>query len=80
VFKVEFEVIQKAIIKVLGVYKDEVQLETNFSTDLCADSLDLYQVLMLVEEELQIEIDAEQLKNIHTVSDAVDYVKENRKE
>ena len=76
---VEFEVIQRAIIKVLGVYKDEVKLETDFSADLCADSLDLYQVLMIVEEELDFEIDADQLKNIQTVSDAVTYVKNNKR-
>lgn len=67
----EFEMLQKIIAEVLNVALDEVVLETRFVEDLGADSLDLYQVVMGIEETFGIEITAEQTKDITTVGEAV---------
>lgn len=67
----EFEMLQKIIAEILNVAPDEATLETRFVEDLGADSLDLYQVVMSIEETFGIEITAEQTKNITTVGEAV---------
>lgn len=67
----EFEMLQKIIAEVLNVAPDEVRPETRFVEDLGADSLDLYQVVMGIEETFDIEITAEQTRNISTAEEAV---------
>ena len=71
----EFEKLQKIIGEVLNVDADEITMETTFVDDLGADSLDIFQIIMGIEEEFDIEIANEAAENIVTVSDAVEQVK-----
>ena len=71
----EFEKLKKIIADVLSVDPEEVKMETTFMDDLGADSLDVYQIIMGIEEEFDIEIANEDAENIVTVSDAVEQIK-----
>ena len=71
----EFEKIQKIIGEVLGVEEDSITMDTTFVDDLGADSLDVFQIIMALEEEFDIEIATEEAEKIVTVSDAVDQIK-----
>ena len=71
----EFEKLQEIIAAVLNVQKDEIRPETTFVDDLGADSLDIFQIIMGIEEEFDIEIDNEEAEKIVTVQDAVDQIK-----
>jgi acyl carrier protein len=71
----EFEKLKKIISEVLNVGEDEITMETTFVDDLGADSLDIFQIIMGIEEEFDIEIANEDAENIITVSDAVDEIK-----
>ena len=71
----EFEKLQDIIADVLNVQKDEIKPETTFVDDLGADSLDIFQIIMGIEEEFDIEIDYEEAEKIVTVQDAVDQIK-----
>ena len=61
----------------LNVEGTEVTLESNFKEDLKADSLDLFELVMALEEEFGIEIPSEKLESFTTVGSVVDYMKEN---
>lgn len=71
----EFEKLQKIISEVLNVDEDEITMETSFVDDLGADSLDLFQIIMGIEEEFEIEIANEEAEKIATVGDAVEQIK-----
>ncbi|MBE5930356.1 MAG: acyl carrier protein [Lachnospiraceae bacterium] len=71
----EFEKLQKIISEVLNVDAEEITLETTFVDDLGADSLDVFQILMGIEEEFDIEIANEAAEGIVTVADAVEQIK-----
>lgn len=71
----EFEKLQKIIAEVLNVAEDEIVLETKFVDGLGADSLDIFQIIMGIEEEFDIEIANEEVEKIVTVSDAVEQIK-----
>lgn len=71
----EFEKLQKIISEVLNVDEDEITMETTFVDDLGADSLDVFQIIMGIEEEFDIEIANEDAENIITVADAIDQIK-----
>jgi len=71
----EFEKLQEIISEVLNVDKDEITMDTTFVDDLGADSLDIFQIIMGIEEEFDIEIPNEEAENIVTVGDAVEYIK-----
>lgn len=71
----EFEKIQKIISEVLNVDADDITMDTTFVDDLGADSLDVYQIIMALEEEFDIEIANEDAEKIVTVSDAVEQIK-----
>lgn len=71
----EFEKLQKIISEVLNVDEDEIAMETSFVDDLGADSLDIFQIIMGIEEEFEIEIDNEDAEKIATVGDAVEQIK-----
>ncbi len=71
----EFEKLQKIISEVLNVDAEEITMETTFVDDLGADSLDVFQILMGIEEEFDIEIANEAAEGIVTVADAVDQIK-----
>lgn len=68
-----FEKIKKVIVDQLGVEESEVELTTSFE-DLGVDSLDLFQIIIELEEEFSIQI--EDAESIKTVADAVKYVEE----
>lgn len=71
----EFEKLQEIIADVLNVQKEEIKPETTFVDDLGADSLDIFQIIMGIEEEFDIEIDNDEAEKIVTVQDAVDQIK-----
>lgn len=71
----EFEKLQKIISEVLNVGEDEITMDTTFVDDLGADSLDIFQIIMGIEEEFDIEINNEDAEKIATVSDAVEQIK-----
>ena len=71
----ELEKLQAIIADVLNVDTSEVTMETTFVDDLGADSLDVFQIIMGIEEEFDIEIDQEEAEKIVSVGDAVDEIK-----
>ena len=71
----EFEKLKKIIAEVLNVDPDEITMETTFQDDLGADSLDVYQIIMGIEEEFDIEIPAESAEQVTTVEEAVNLIK-----
>lgn len=71
----EFEKIKAVIAEVLNVDENEIKMETTFTDDLGADSLDVFQIIMGLEEEFDIEINNEDAEKIVTVGDAVEQIK-----
>ena len=71
----EFEKIQNIITEVLNVDKDEITMDTTFIDDLGADSLDVFQIIMGIEEEFDLEIPTEKAESIVTVGDAVEAIR-----
>lgn len=71
----EFEKLKKIITEVLNVDEEEISMETTFVDDLGADSLDVFQIIMGLEEEFDIEIPNEEAEKIVTVGDAVEQIK-----
>ncbi len=73
--EMEFEKLQNIIAEVLNIEADEVTMNATFVDDLGADSLDVFQIVMGIEEEFDIEIPTEVAENIVSVSDAVEQIK-----
>ena len=71
----EFQKLKKVIAEVLNVDPEEITMETTFMDDLGADSLDVFQIIMGIEEEFDIEIPAEKAEKITTVEEAVELIK-----
>ena len=71
----EFEKIQSIIAEVLNIDKEEITMETTFIDDLGADSIDVMQIVMGIEEEFGISIPEDAVENIVTVADAVEQIK-----
>ena len=71
----EFKKLQKIIAEVMNVSEEEIRPETTFVDDLGADSLDVFQIIMGIEEEFDIEIDNEEAEKIKTVQDAADQIR-----
>src|SRR5918994_2425475 len=71
-----YERLKKIVVEQLGVDEDEVKPEASFVDDLNADSLDLVELIMSLEEEFGTEISDEDAEKIRTVQDAVDYIDE----
>ena len=71
----EFEKLKKIIVEVLNVEESDVTMESTFVDDLGADSLDVFQIIMGLEEEFDIEIPNEAAEMIGTVADAVEQIK-----
>ena len=71
----ELEMLRKVIAEVLNVDQAEITMDTTFVDDLGADSLDVFQIIMGIEEELDIEVNVEAAEKIVTVGDAVELIK-----
>ncbi len=71
----EFEKIQKVISEVLSVDASEITMDTQFVDDLGADSLDMLEIIMGIEEAFAIEIAVEEVEKIVTVGDAVEQIR-----
>ena len=71
----EYEALRKVTAAILGMDPEEIRPDMTFLTDLGADSLDVYQIVMGVEDELGITIPAEKVEKIITVQEAVDLIK-----
>lgn len=71
----EFEKVKNIIAEVLNVDAEEITMDTTFVDDLGADSLDIFQIIMGLEEEFDIEIANEEAEKIVTVGDAVEQIK-----
>ena len=71
------EKVKAIVVEQLGVSADEVTPESKFVEDLNADSLDLTELIMAMEEEFDIEINDDDAQNIVTVQNAVDYIQKN---
>lgn len=73
----EFDKLKKSIADVLNVDPEEITLETTFMEDLGADSLDIFQIIMNIEEEFDMEIPADKVEHITTVGEAVNLIKDS---
>ena len=69
------EKMKEIIAEQLSVDESEIELTSNFKEDLGADSLDLFELVMALEEEYDVEIPAEELESIATVEDGMEYLK-----
>lgn len=67
--------VKKIIAEQLNLQESEITEETSFQDDLGADSLDIFQIIMALEEEFDMEISNEDAEKITTVKDAVEYIK-----
>lgn len=72
----EFEKLKEVIANVLNVDTNEIKLESTFVDDLGADSLDVFQIVMGIEDEFNIKIPAEKTEKITTVGEAVELIKQ----
>jgi len=72
-----FEKVKKIIVEQLGVEEDDITMESSFIDDLGADSLDIVELIMALEEEFEIEIPDSEAEKIATVGDAVEFIKNN---
>src|SRR4051794_8091387 len=71
--------VKSIIADQLGVGEDEIKPESSFIEDLGADSLDIVELVMAMEEEFEVEIPDEEAENIKTVGDAINYVATHKK-
>ena len=71
--------VKNIIAEQLGVGEDEIKATSSFIDDLGADSLDIVELVMAMEEEFEVEIPDEEAENIKTVQDAVNYVTTHKK-
>jgi len=69
-----FEKVRKIMAEQLGIGEEEIKLESNFQDDLGIDSLDIFEVIMELEDEFDIQIPNEDLENLKTVEDLVNYI------
>lgn len=76
---VEFEVLRDILVKILGVAPDEITMDSRFAEDLGADSLDMYQVVLQMEETFGIELVPEKIEKIKKVSEAAAYIEHAKK-
>ena len=72
-----FDKVKEIIIEQLGVQESAVTMEASFIDDLGADSLDIVELIMALEEEFDLEIPDADAEKVATVGDVVDYIKEN---
>ncbi len=70
-----FDKVKEIVVEQLGVEEGEVKMEASFIDDLGADSLDIVELIMALEEEFDLEIPDKEAEKIATVGDAVEYIK-----
>ena len=73
-----FEKVKKIVVEQLGVEEEHVKLEATFVDDLSADSLDIVELIMGIEEEFELEIPDSDAEKIVTVGDVVEYIKDKK--
>lgn len=73
-----FDKVKEIIVEQLGVAENAVNLEASFIDDLGADSLDIVELIMSLEEEFEMEIPDSDAEKIVTVNDVVEYIKNNQ--
>jgi len=73
-----FEKVKPIIVEQLGVNGDELKTESTFVDDLAADSLDIVELIMAIEEEFDMEIPDSEAEKIVTVGDVIEYIKNNK--
>lgn len=71
-----FEKMKDLIAEQLGAAPEDIMMDSSFKDDLGADSLDLFELVMALEEEYNVEIPSEDLENLTTVGDVVSYLKD----
>ncbi|MBE6779822.1 MAG: acyl carrier protein [Clostridia bacterium] len=69
--------IKQILADTLDVSEDELSADTNIATDLGADSLDVVEILMSIEDEFDIEIPDSEIENIRTIGELVEYIETN---
>ena len=69
-----YEKAKMLISEQFDIEEDEITMETSFKDDLNADSLDLVELIMVLEDEFELEVDDEDVETINTVGDAVNYI------
>ncbi|MBQ7385108.1 MAG: acyl carrier protein [Ruminococcus sp.] len=72
-----FEKVKVILAEQFDVEEDTITMDTNLEEDLSADSLDVVDLLMSIEDEFEIEIPDEEIENIRTVSELVSYIESN---
>lgn len=71
-----FERLVKLICDQFGIDEDDIDMNTSFRDDLNADSLDLVELVMAIEDEFDLQVADDDVEKIHTVGDAVNYISE----
>ncbi|MBU3091093.1 acyl carrier protein [Clostridium sp. CM028] len=74
-----FEKVKNVIVEQLGIDEAEVKMEANFTDDLGIDSLEIFEIVMSLEEAFEIEIPNEDIENIKDVKGIVNYIEEKLK-
>lgn len=72
-----FEKVKVILAEQFDVEEDTITMDTNLEEDLSADSLDVVDLLMSIEDEFEIEIPDEEIENIRTVAELVSYIESN---
>ena len=72
-----FEKVKKLLAEQLDADIDGLTMETNIATDLKADSLDVVELLMSIEDEFDVEVPDEEIENIKTIGDLTEYIQDN---
>ena len=73
-----FEKIRDLSVEEVGVDEEQVTMDASFKNDLNIDSLDLFEMVMTLEEEFDVEIPSEDLENIDTVGDLIQYIESHQ--
>lgn len=73
-----FEELRAIVAENLGVEESELTMERSFREDLEADSLDLFEMVMAVEEKYDVEIPSEELENLNTITDVIKYIEAHK--
>lgn len=72
-----FEKVKEVVSNILGIDADEITMESSFMDDLGADSLDVVELIMDLQDEFNMEIPDEEAEKIQTVGNVVDYIKQH---